>query len=98
MIAVVSRYGVACASTNPIMQSTTPSAARSPFRRSIVAHVALLAAVDARDKLYVPASRFVPAALARRPFGFHAHPGASDFAVWPRETQCSPRGVHQRLL
>jgi len=37
MIAVVSRYGVALAITKPAMQSTTPSAARKPFRHFIAA-------------------------------------------------------------
>src|ERR1700738_3021459 len=97
MIAVVSRYGVARASTKPTTQSTMPSAARSPFRNLIGVRLARLAATHARDKLEVPASRFVLAALARRLFGFHPHPGASDSAVWPRQTQWPPRGVDQWL-
>src|SRR6267142_2553892 len=97
-ITVVSRYGVARASTNPTTQTAIPSTARKPVRRFIPSSLARLAATRPRDKLLVPALRFLAAELAWRPFGFHLHTGASDSAVWPRQTQRSPRGVHQWLL
>src|SRR5258708_31922713 len=98
IITLVSRYGVERASTNPTTQSATPSPARKPFRRFIAPCLARLAAIRTRDKLVVPVLRFLAAELAWRPFGFHLHLGASDSAVWPRQTQRSLRGVHQRLL
>src|ERR1700730_12384593 len=94
---VVSRNGVARASTNPATQSrpaeTTRSAPRV-FAPDFTGNAGLAGAAGySRDKLqFQEASFLFAAAPAWRSFESSggSHFGRSDSAVWPRETQRSP--------
>src|SRR5580658_7150941 len=102
---IASRNGVARASTNPITHSRTPETALTApraFPGDFIDNGAPAGATAySRDKLYFQeaSSSFaaVPARRSLESFG-GSHFGRSDSAVWPRETQRTPRGVHQRLL